>query len=151
MEFNQDFRDMLLALSDADVDFLVVGAYAVAVHGFPRATGDLDIWVRADSASAPKVLAALKAFGAPMHEITEADFASPSVVFQIGVPPGRIDILTIVSGLQFDSAWKNRIELTIDDVTFPVIGRSDLITNKRATGRPKDLADIAGLEGGDDR
>ena len=150
MEFNQDFRDMLLALSDADVDFLVVGAYAVAVHGFPRATGDLDIWVRADNSSAPKVLSALKVFGAPMHELTEADFASPSVVFQIGVPPGRIDILTIVSGLQFDSAWKNRIELTIDDVTFPVIGRSDLITNKRATGRPKDLADIAGLEAGDD-
>ena len=151
MEFNQDFRDMLLALSDAKVDFLVVGAYAVAAHGFPRATGDLGIWVRADSESAPKVLAALKAFGAPMHEIAEADFASPSVVFQIGVPPGRIDILTVVSGLQFDSAWKNRIELTIDDVTFPVIGRSDLIANKRATGRPKDLADIAGLEASDER
>ena len=150
MEFNRDFRDMLLALNDADVDFLVVGAYAVAAHGFPRATGDLDIWVRADSESAPKVLAALKVFGLPMHEITEADFASPSVVFQIGVPPGRIDILTVVSGLQFDSAWTNRIELTIDDVTFPVIGRSDLITNKRATGRPKDLADIAGLESSKD-
>ena len=146
MEFNQDFRDMLVALNDADVDYLVVGAYAVAAHGFPRATGDLDIWVRADTQSAPKVLQALRVFGAPMHEITETDFASPSVVFQIGIPPSRIDILTVLSGLEFDSAWNNRIILTIEDVTFPVIGRSDLITNKRATGRLKDLADIAGLE-----
>lgn len=150
MEFNQDFRDMLVALNDASVDYLVVGAYAVAAHGFPRATGDLDIWVRADAESAPKVLSALQAFGAPLHEIKETDFASPSVVFQIGIPPGRIDLLTIVSGLEFDSAWNNRISLTIDDVTFPVIGRADLIANKLATGRPKDLADIAGLESCDD-
>ena len=150
MEFNQDFRDMLSALNDASVDYLVVGAYAVAAHGFPRATGDLDIWVRANPESAPKVLKALQVFGAPMHEIDESDFASPSVVFQIGIPPGRIDILTMVSGLDFDSAWTNKISLTIDDVTFPVIGRADLISNKRATGRPKDLADIAGLEAGDD-
>lgn len=81
-----------------------------------------------------------------MQEINETDFASPSVVFQIGVPPGRIDILTVVSGLDFDSAWTNQIWLTIDDVKFPVIGRADLMTNKRAAGRPKDLADIAGLE-----
>ena len=101
MEFNQDFRDMLVALNDASVHYLVVGAYAVAAHGFPRATGDLDIWVRADPESAPKLLRALHVFGAPMHEITEADFASPSVVFQIGIPPGRIDILTVVSGLEF--------------------------------------------------
>lgn len=146
MEFNQDFRDMLVALNDASVDYLVVGAYAVAAHGFPRATGDLDIWVRADAESAPKVFSALQVFGAPLHEIKETDFASPSVVFQIGVPPGRIDLLTIVSGLEFDSAWNNRISLTIDDVTFPVIGRADLIANKLATGRPKDLADIAGLD-----
>ena len=84
MEFNQDFSDMLVALNDANVDYRVVDAYAVAAHGFPRATGDLDIWVRADAASAPKTIQALRAFGAPMHEICEADFASPSVVFQIG-------------------------------------------------------------------
>lgn len=150
MEFNQDFRDILVALNDADVDFLVVGAYAVAAHGFPRATGDLDIWVRANPESAPKVIRALQLFGAPMHEISETDFASPSVVFQIGVPPGRIDVLTVVSGLDFDTAWINRISLTINDVTFPVIGLADLITNKRAAGRPKDIADIAGLEASDD-
>lgn len=148
MEFNQDFRDILVALNDADVDYLVVGAYAVAAHGFPRATGDLDIWVRADPESAPKVLEALRVFGAPMREISTSDFVSPSVVFQIGIPPGRIDILTMVTGLDFGSAWANRISLTIDGVTFPLIGRADLIANKRATGRPKDLADIAGLEAG---
>lgn len=146
MEFNKDFSDMLVALNDANVEFLVVGAYAVAAHGYPRATGDLDIWVRSDVESAPKMLRALRAFGAPMDAISESDFASPSIVFQIGVPPGRIDILTFVSGLEFDSAWKNRVELTVAGVTFPVIGRNDLITNKRASGRPKDLADLHGLQ-----
>lgn len=146
MEFNKDFSDMLVALNDANVEFLVVGAYAVAAHGYPRATGDLDIWVRSDVESAPKILRALRAFGAPMDAISESDFASPSIVFQIGVPPGRIDILTFVSGLEFDSAWKNRVELTVAGVTFPVIGRNDLITNKRASGRPKDLADLHGLQ-----
>ena len=88
MDLNPDFRDMLHALNDADADFLVVGAYAVAAHGYPRATGDLDIWVRADVDNAPKVIAALSAFGAPMDQVSEEDFASPSIVFQIGVPPG---------------------------------------------------------------
>jgi hypothetical protein len=146
MEFNKDFSDMLLALNDAEVPYLVVGAYAVAVHGFPRATGDLDIWVRADAATAPRVMKALRAFGAPVHEVTEADFAHPSVVFQIGVPPGRIDILTVVSGLDFDGAWENRVMVTIENVVFPVIARADLLINKRAAGRPKDLADLHGLE-----
>jgi hypothetical protein len=145
MEFNTDFRDMLLALNAAKVDYLVVGAYAVAAHGYPRATGDLDIWVRATPESAIKIISALRAFGAPLTGVSEGDFATPSIVLQIGLPPGRIDILTAVSGLQFNIAWPNRWELTIDNVTFPVIGRSDLIVNKRATGRPKDLADLHGL------
>jgi hypothetical protein len=142
MEFNSDFRDMLLALNDADVDYLVVGAYAVAAHGFPRATGDLDIWVRATVESAPRVMNALRVFGAPMDQIEESDFSKPSVVFQIGVPPGRIDILTVASGLAFEEAWPNRILLTIDGLNFPVIGLMDLITNKQASGRPKDIADL---------
>jgi hypothetical protein len=145
MEFNNDFRDMLLALNEAEVDYLVVGAYAVAAHGFPRATGDLDIWVRATPESAPQVIRALRFFGAPMDQIEEKDFAKPSIVFQIGVPPDRIDILTSVSGLDFQSAWRNRIFLTIDGLTFPVIGFADLIVNKKASGRPKDIADLHGL------
>ncbi|HNQ14519.1 MAG TPA: hypothetical protein PKM58_03085 [Pyrinomonadaceae bacterium] len=140
MEFNQDFRDILVALNDANVDFLVVGAYAVAAHGFPRATGDLDIWVRANIESAPKVLRALREFGAPMHKIKESDFCS-SLGGVSNWHPAKL-----VSGLDFDSAWANRIALTIEGVTIPVIGLSDLITNKRAAGRPRDLADITALE-----
>ena len=145
MDLNPDFRDMLLALNDVDADYLVVGAYAVAAHGHPRATGDLDIWVRADVDNAPKVFAALSAFGAPMDQISEEDFASPSIVFQIGIPPGRIDILTVVSGLDFGSAWNSRMSITMDGITFSVVSRTDLIANKRASGRPKDLADIDAL------
>ena len=146
MDFNQDFRDMLVALNDAEVDYLVVGAYAVAAHGFPRATGDLDIWVRANPESAENLLNALTVFGAPMHDVSAADFSSPSIVFQIGVPPGRIDILTDGSGVNFDAAWANRMTVEIDGVKLSIIGRSDLIANKRATGRPKDIADLAFLE-----
>jgi len=145
MDLNPDFRDMLQALNDADADFLVVGAYAVAAHGHPRATGDLDIWVRTDANNASKIIAALSAFGAPMDQISEEDFASPSIVFQIGVPPGRIDILTDVSGVEFGAAWESRMLITIDGITFPVLGRADLIANKRASGRPKDLADLDAL------
>jgi len=146
MDLNPDFKDMLHALKEANVDFLVVGAYAVAAHGHPRATGDLGIWIRADEETAPRVMIALAAFGAPTGEISEADFSSPSIVFQIGVPPGRIDILTSISGVQFSAAWENRIRLRLDELSFDVIGLTDLIENKRATGRPKDLADLAALE-----
>lgn len=113
--------------------------------GIPSATGDLDIWVRADVDNAPKVIAALSAFGAPMDQMSEEDFASSSIVFQIGVPPGRIDILTDVSGVDFGTAWDSRLSITIDDITFPVLGRADLVANKRASGRPKDLADLDAL------
>lgn len=146
MDLNPDFKDMLIALKDANVDFLVVGAYAVAAHGYPRATGDLDIWIRADDGTAPRVMRALAAFGAPISELTIADFSAPSIVFQIGVPPGRIDILTTVSGLDFAYAWKNRMQIRLDDIAFDVIGRADLIANKKASGRPKDFADVAALE-----
>jgi len=146
MDLNPDFKDMLLALKDANVDFLVVGAYAVAAHGYPRATGDLDIWIRADKETAPRVLVALTAFGAPVNDLSVSDFAKPSIVFQIGVPPGRIDILTTVSGLDFATAWHNRKQIRLDAITFDVIGRADLIANKQASGRPKDIADLAALE-----
>jgi hypothetical protein len=146
MDLNPDFKDMLVALKDANVDFLVVGAYAVAAHGYPRATGDLDIWIRADDGTAPRVMRALAAFGAPISELTIADFSVPSIVFQIGVPPGRIDILTTVSGLDFACAWNNRMQIKLDGIVFDVIGCADLITNKKASGRPKDFADVAALE-----
>ena len=145
MDLNTDFRDMLSALNDAESDYLVVGAYAVAAHGHPRATGDLDIWVRASVDNAAKVLQALKAFGAPTQEITQSDFAHPSIVFQIGVPPGRIDILTVVSGITFDEAWPNRMNVEMDGILVPVLSREDLLINKRASGRAKDIADLESL------
>ena len=144
--FNPDFKDMLLALSDARIDFLLVGAYAVAAHGHPRATGDLDLWVRPDAETAPKVYRVLADFGAPLHDLTVDDLATPGMVFQIGVEPSRIDILTAISGVAFDDAWENRLFIELDDIKLNVIGRDDLIVNKRACGRPKDIADAETLD-----
>jgi hypothetical protein len=143
---NQDFIDLLRAFADADVRFLVVGAYALALHGRPRATGDLDVWVEATPANAGRVMRALAAFGAPLSDIAEADFAREGVTYQIGVPPGRIDILTDLTGLTFGEAWNDRVRRPFGDVEVNFIGRASFIRNKRATGRPKDLADIEGLE-----
>src|SRR5687767_2783375 len=107
---NPDFVDLLRAFFAAEVRFLIVGAYALAVHGRPRATGDLDLWVEATPENAPRVMRALAAFGAPLSDISESDFARPGVVFQIGVPPGRIDLLTELSGLAFEEVWTTRIQ-----------------------------------------
>jgi hypothetical protein len=146
MEINQDFSDLFAALNAQGAEFLVVGAHALAAHGHVRATKDIDVWVRADSANAPKVFAALVVFGAPMDSLTEEDFSSPGLVFQIGVPPLRIDILTEVDGLSFEDAWKNRVPTHFGEQPCSVISREDLIINKRASGRTQDLADIEKLE-----
>jgi hypothetical protein len=142
---NQDFVDLLRAFIDADVRFLVVGAYALAHHGRPRATGDLDLWVEATPANAPRVVRALAAFGAPMQEIREEDFERPGIVFQIGVPPGRIDVLTELTGVGFEEAWPDRDAGRFGPLTVNYLGRHTFIRNKRATGRAKDLGDIEGL------
>ena len=142
---NPDFVDLLRAFSAADVRFLVVGAYALAHHGRPRATGDLDVWVDPTPANAAFVMQALAAFGAPLTEVSEADFARPGVVFQIGVPPGRIDVLTELTGLAFADAWAGRERAQFGELAVDYIGRDAFIRNKRATGRAKDLADIEGI------
>ena len=144
---NRDFAEMLAALSAAGADYLIVGAHALAVHGYPRATGDLDIWVRPTPENAQRVWAALVAFRAPLTEIHLDDLARPDVVFQIGVVPCRIDILTSVSGVEFETAWTQRVVREVEGTPLPFIGRDDLIANKRACGRPRDLADLAWLEG----
>jgi hypothetical protein len=143
---NQDFVDLLRAFVDHEVRFLVVGAYALALHGRPRATGDLGVWVEATPDNAARVMAALAAFGAPMTGIAQADFATPGVVYQVGVPPGRIDILTDLTGLTFAEAWPGRLHCPFGDVEVDFIGREAFIRNKRATGRARDLGDIDGLE-----
>lgn len=142
---NPDFVEMLSALSAAGVDYLIVGAHALAAHGLPRATGDLDIWVRPAPDNATRVIAALRAFGAPLFDLSEADLARLDTVFQIGVVPSRIDILTGISGVAFEDAWPRRVVLAIEGQPLPFLGREDLERNKRATGRPKDLADLAAL------
>jgi len=125
---------------------MVVGAYALAAHERPRATGDIDIWVRPTPENAERVWAALVRFGAPLHELTMADLSAPGITFQMGLQPRRIDILTSISGLTFDEAWPNCITVEHDDLRYAVIGKSDLITNKRAAGREKDLLDVSNLE-----
>lgn len=147
---NQDFVDLLQNLSDADARFLVVGAYAVAVHGRPRATGDLDVWIEPTSQNARRVYEALSTFGAPLNELTLEDLETPDIVFQMGVPPRRIDILTSISGVSFSDAWDNRTYAKFDDVRASVIGLQELIQNKEATGRDQDIADVGKLKDIDD-
>lgn len=144
---NPDYRDMLSALSDAEVEFVVVGAFALAAHGNPRSTGDIDIFVRPTVNNAERVLKALALFGAPTTDLDTEDLTRPDMVIQIGVAPRRIDILTSISGIEsFEEVWRTKISASVDDVDIPVISRELLITNKRAVGRPQDLADIAWLE-----
>ena len=145
---NVDFRDVLVALADEGAEFLVVGAYALAFHGVPRATGDIDVWIRAAPANASRVHRALVAFGAPLEAVgvDVEDFVRAGTVYQIGLPPRRIDILTEISGITFDEAWSSRIETDLDGRVVPMLGRDALIQNKRATGRTKDLADVEELE-----
>jgi hypothetical protein len=143
---NPDFLDLLNAFIAGDVRFLIVGAYALGVHGRPRATGDLDIWVEPSRENAARVIGALTQFGAPLRDISEADFAKPGLIYQIGVPPIRIDILTELTGLTFDEAWSGRLRQRFGPIDVDFIGRDAFIRNKKATGRPKDLVDIEGFE-----
>lgn len=142
---NQDFVDLLRAFIAADVRFLIVGAYALALHGRPRATGDLDVWVDATPDNGPRVMRALAAFGAPLSDVSDTDFSKPGAIYQIGVVPGRIDILTELTGITFNDAWTDRVRGTFGDLDVEFIGLAAFIANKRATGRAKDLGDIEGL------
>lgn len=143
---NPDFRDMLSALCTEDVEFLLVGAYAMAAHGYPRATGDMDIWIRCSDENARRIWQALQCFGAPLAALSLDDLQTPDTVFQIGVAPRRIDILTSIDGVEFDEAWSQRQIIEVEGQTFSVISRVHLLQNKKASGRPKDLADVAWLE-----
>lgn len=144
-----DFRDLLAAFVTGGVRFLVVGAHALAAHGVPRVTGDLDVWIEATPDNAARVWRALVEFGAPLASlrVNEDDFSRPDQVVQFGLPPYRIDILTSVSGLDFGEAWQARSQDTLFGVHVAFLGRDDLIRNKRASGRPKDLRDIEALRG----
>lgn len=142
-----DFRDVLREFVAHQVKFLVVGAHALAVHGIPRATGDLDVWVRPDAENADRIVRALASFGAPLDDlgISVGDFVRPDVVAQLGLPPYRIDILTSISGVGFDAAWLARVKGSVAGVDVPVLDRESFEKNKRASGRPQDLADLDAL------
>ena len=143
---NPDYKEMLECLSAEKVRFLLVGAYALAVYGYPRATKDIDVFVRASPENASSLMRALARFGAPLEGISAADFESEGIVFQIGNSPRRIDILTRISGIDFESAWTKRQVVNIESLDVPVISLNDLIANKRASGRTQDLADVEKLE-----
>jgi len=144
---NEDFRDLLAALVAAGARLLVVGAHALAVHGIPRATGDLDVWIVPEAPNAERVFDALARFGAPMAAmgVTHEDLTRTDQVVQIGLPPRRIDILTSISGVPFEEAWADRITHEVEGLSIPFIGRAALVKNKRAAGRAKDLADLEAL------
>ena len=141
-----NYSDLLSAFRAHEVKFLVVGAYALGVHGRSRATMDFDVWVEASAMNAARVIAALREFGAPLHGVTEADLSKPGVGLHIGVAPVRVDILTEISGVGFAEAWTRRVAAPFGGQDCFVIGPEDLLANKRAAGRAKDLADVEALE-----
>ena len=143
---NEDYRDMLQCLADEGVKFLLVGAYALAAHGFPRATMDIDIWVMPSPENAQAVLRALRRFGSPQHGLTAADLQNDDTIFQIGVAPRRIDIITGASGLRFHETFAQSTPVDIEGIAVRVPSLDDLIRNKKASGRTKDLADVDALE-----
>jgi len=143
---NEDYKDILQSLADEQVRFLLVGAYALAAHGYPRATVDIDIWIMPSPDNAAALLRALRRFGAPTSELTAADLQRGDTIFQVGVAPRRIDIMTSASGLRFEDAFAHSIEIDIEGLKIRIPTVEDLIRNKKASGRTKDLADVEALE-----
>ncbi|HZQ17898.1 MAG TPA: DUF6036 family nucleotidyltransferase [Terriglobales bacterium] len=145
----EDLKELLRAFNEQGVKYLIVGGYAFGVHAEPRATKDLDIFIRSDEENSKKVFRALTQYGAPLADLTPSDFAD-GATFQIGQPPSRIDILQQIDGVSFDEAWENRIEGVVDaEIKAAVISRVDLIRNKLATGREQDSLDVKKLRAAD--
>lgn len=145
---NDDWVDLLSELIDGEVRFLVVGAHALAVHGVPRGTQDLDVWVDPSAENTTRAWRALATFGAPLESlgVTLEDLRRPGTVIQLGLPPDRIDVLTAITGIaSFDAAWRDRVEHDVRGLRVPFLGRASLLRNKRASGRRKDLADVEAL------
>ena len=139
---NSDFRDLLQLLSEEQVEYLVVGGYAVIYHAQPRSTKDLDIWLRPTAENAKKVAQVFLKFGLPLIDVTIEDFASEGLQYAIGRPPSMIDFLTSIPGLDFEECWKSKVEATDDDISILFLGKQDLIKAKKTAGRPQDLADV---------
>lgn len=148
MAVNPDFRDLFFELNAASVRYLVVGAYAVTFHSRPRFTKLLDVWVDPSPQNAARVFRALAAFGAPLSGVRLEDFTTRGTVFQIGVAPNRVDVLTEIEAVEFGPAWERRSEGRYGDCPIQVLSRADLIANKKAVGRPQDLLDVDELSKG---
>jgi hypothetical protein len=144
--WSPDFLDLLTALNAADARYLLIGGHAIGLFARPRATRDFDLWLEPSAENASRVVAALRAFGAPIEDLTEADLAVKGTGFRMGSPPFRVELLTAIDGVEFDTAWRRRDEHDLGGVRCHVISRDDLIANKRAAGRPQDLADVLALE-----
>ena len=142
---NEDYKEMLQLLLEEQVDFMIIGAYALGVHGYPRATGDIDIWVKPNDINSGKLYKALARFGAPLDQIKIDDFSKEGIIFQIGVIPRRIDIITKIDGVTYEEADEDRIIVKVEDLKIPVISLDKLIKNKMSTGREKDELDIKTL------
>jgi hypothetical protein len=145
MEAEPDFRNLLALFDKHRVEYLIVGGYALAFHGAPRYTGDMDVWVRPNSANASRIMAALSEFGFGSAGLTAADFEQEKIVVQLGVLPVRVDIMTSLTGVSWEEAYSNREEGKYGDIPVFYIGRKQFITNKKATGRKRDLADLEAL------
>ncbi len=145
MELDKDFNEFVELFLEHNVRFLIVGGYALAAHGLPRATGDLDAWVWINPENAQNIMRALNAFGFQNLSLTESDFSREDSIIQLGYPPFRIDILTSIDGVAFDQAWEKKVVVELNGMKVPFIGREDLIANKKAAGRAQDLADVSRL------
>ena len=147
---NKDYKEMLQILLNNKIKFLVVGAYAMGIHGYPRATGDLDIWVEASTGNSEKIYQSLSEFGAPLSEVTKSTFCEEGIIFQIGVAPRRIDIITKIDGVDFNKAYSDKQEIEVEGIKIPFLSKKNLIKNKESTGREKDKLDVKYLRGNSD-
>ncbi|MEX2606237.1 MAG: nucleotidyltransferase [Kiritimatiellia bacterium] len=146
MELNKDFKEFLELLNKHDVDYMVVGGFALAFHGAPRYTGDIDIWIRSDQENADLLIQALHEFGFSLPDLTAEDFCEPDQIVQLGLPPVRIDLLTSISGVTWTEAYSDIMREMFQGIHIPFIGKKAYLKNKHASGRPKDLADIDSLD-----
>lgn len=145
MEIQQDFRDLLQLFNETNVEYIVVGGYALAFHGVPRYTGDIDLWLKISKQNAENVIKALRKFGFGSIKLSPSDLTQKDQIIQIGYPPVRIDLMTSIDGVDWDDAFKNSLKSHYGDITINLISKEDFIKNKKATGRFKDLADIESL------
>lgn len=147
MVLNKDFKEFIALLNEHKVQYIIVGGYALAFHGYPRFTKDIDLWILPNPENAERILAVLHDFGFAPLDLAVEDFILPNKVIQLGQPPNRIDIMTSISGVNFEECYQATIEIELDGIVVRFIGLEDLIKNKRSTGRLRDLGDIEELEG----